>query len=70
MGEPRKSDVQDVEHSTGDSEVLFEFSETLSQQIKAAGRTVEFYSYPGDDHNIANSFRIPCNAQSSSLTSM
>ncbi len=28
------------------------------QQIKAASKTAELYSYPGDDHNIANSFRI------------
>jgi dipeptidyl aminopeptidase/acylaminoacyl peptidase len=47
-----------LHHSTGDSEVPFEFSQTLSQQIKAAGKTVELYSYPGDDHNIANSFGI------------
>ena len=47
-----------LHHSTGDSEVPFEFSQTLSQQIKATGKTVEFYSYPGDDHNIANSFGI------------
>ncbi len=47
-----------LHHSIGDSEVPFEFSETLSKQIAAAGRTVELYSYPGDDHNIANSFGI------------
>jgi dipeptidyl aminopeptidase/acylaminoacyl peptidase len=47
-----------LHHSTGDSEVPFEFSETLSKQITAAGKSVELYSYPGDDHNIANSFGI------------
>jgi dipeptidyl aminopeptidase/acylaminoacyl peptidase len=47
-----------LHHSTGDSEVPFEFSETLNKQIQNAGKTVEFYSYPGDDHNIANSFGI------------
>jgi dipeptidyl aminopeptidase/acylaminoacyl peptidase len=47
-----------LDHSTGDSEVPFEFSETLSKQITAAGKTVELYSYPGDDHNITNSFGI------------
>jgi uncharacterized protein len=47
-----------LHHSTGDSEVPFEFSQTLSQQIKAAGMAVELYSYPGNDHNIANSFGI------------
>jgi len=47
-----------LHHSTGDSEVPFEFSETLNKQIAAAGKTVELYSYPGNDHNIANSFGI------------
>ena len=47
-----------LHHDTADHEVPFEFSETLSQRIKAAGRTVELYSYPGDDHNLANSFGI------------
>jgi len=47
-----------LHHSKNDHSVPFEFSETLSKQIQAAGKTVEFYSYPGDDHNIANSFGI------------
>jgi dipeptidyl aminopeptidase/acylaminoacyl peptidase len=47
-----------LHHSTGDHSVPFEFSQTLNQQIQAASKTVEFYSYPGDDHNIANSFGI------------
>jgi len=47
-----------LHHDVGDSEVPFEFSKTLDQQIKDAGKTVEFYSYPGDDHNIANNFGI------------
>jgi len=45
-----------LHHSKNDHSVPFEFSETLSKQITAAGKTVEFYSYPGDDHNLANSF--------------
>jgi dienelactone hydrolase len=47
-----------LHHDIGDHEVPFEFSETLSKQIQAVGKTVELYSYPGDDHNIANSFGI------------
>jgi dienelactone hydrolase len=47
-----------LHHTINDSEVPFEFSKTLDQQIKDVGKTVEFYSYPGDDHNIANSFGI------------
>jgi dipeptidyl aminopeptidase/acylaminoacyl peptidase len=47
-----------LHHDTEDHEVPFEFSETLNKQIKDAGGTSELYSYPGDDHNIANSFGI------------
>ena len=47
-----------LHHSQADHSVPYEFSTTLSQQITQAGKTVEFYGYPGDDHNIANSFGI------------
>jgi len=47
-----------LHHDLAGHEVPYEFSETLSKQIKAAGKTVELYSYPGDDHNLANSFGI------------
>jgi dipeptidyl aminopeptidase/acylaminoacyl peptidase len=47
-----------LHHSTADHSVPFEFSQTLSQQVKAAGKTAELFSYSGDDHNIANSFGI------------
>ncbi|MBI4789839.1 MAG: S9 family peptidase [Chloroflexi bacterium] len=42
-----------LHHGTSDSSVPFAFSETLNQQVIAAGRTVEFYSYRGDDHNLS-----------------
>jgi len=47
-----------LHHGTADHSVPIEFSETLSKQIKAAGNTVEFYSYKGDDHNISTSFGL------------
>ena len=47
-----------LHHGTADTEVPIEFSETLNKQIKDAGKMVEFYSYPGDNHSIANSFGI------------
>jgi len=28
------------------------------QQVKDAGGTVEFYTYPGDEHNITASFNV------------
>jgi dipeptidyl aminopeptidase/acylaminoacyl peptidase len=42
-----------LHHSTTDPEVPYEFSQTLRDQVQAAGKTVEFYSYPGDDHNLS-----------------
>ncbi|MGD0002963.1 MAG: alpha/beta fold hydrolase [Anaerolineaceae bacterium] len=47
-----------LHHDTGDSEVPYVFSESLAKGIHAVGGTVEFYSYPGDDHNLANSFGL------------
>jgi fermentation-respiration switch protein FrsA (DUF1100 family) len=47
-----------LHHDTGDSEVPFAFSATLAQEIQAVGKFVELYSYPGDDHNLANPFSV------------
>ena len=35
-----------------------EFSAGLYQQALAAGKTVELYTYEGDDHNISASFGL------------
>lgn len=43
-------------HGTADADVPLEFSETLNQQIQAAGGVVELHVYPGNDHNLAQSF--------------
>ncbi|MCA9905707.1 MAG: peptidase, partial [Anaerolineae bacterium] len=40
-------------HGTGDTTVPYAYSVMLDEQIRVAGRTVELYLYPGDDHNIA-----------------
>jgi uncharacterized protein len=48
-----------------DEEVPVAFSETLYNNLKAQGKTVEFYSYPGDNHNISNHFN---EAMQNSLT--
>src|SRR3989344_6107573 len=45
-----------LHHGTADTSVPVVFSETLEKQMKAAGKTVELFSYPGDDHNISNNF--------------
>jgi dipeptidyl aminopeptidase/acylaminoacyl peptidase len=47
-----------LHHGTGDATVPLVNSEILSQQIRAAGKTVEFYVYEGDDHNLANFFSL------------
>jgi dipeptidyl aminopeptidase/acylaminoacyl peptidase len=39
-----------------DEEVPYEFSQTLDQEVQAAGKTVEFYTYPDDNHNLSRSF--------------
>jgi len=45
-----------LHHGTADEDVPVEFSETLYQQAQAAGAPVELHLYPGDNHNISNSF--------------
>ncbi len=42
-----------LHHSTTDAEVPFAFSQTLYDEARGAGKTVELFSYPGDDHNIS-----------------
>ena len=45
-----------LHHGTADETVPLEFSEILHQEIQEAGGSVELYTYPGDNHNISNSF--------------
>ncbi len=47
-----------LHHGTQDSTVPLAFSEILYEQIKAAGGIVEFYTYPGDNHNISENFSL------------
>ncbi len=41
-----------------DQEVPPFFSQNLYTRLKSLGKTVEFYSYPGDNHNISNNFNL------------
>jgi uncharacterized protein len=50
-----------LHHGTADYSVPVEFSETLSEQLKAAGKEVELYTYPGDDHDITANFGTAIN---------
>jgi dipeptidyl aminopeptidase/acylaminoacyl peptidase len=45
-----------LHHGTADTEVPLEFSESLYQAMQNAGKEVELFTYPGDDHNISQSF--------------
>lgn len=39
-----------------DEEVPFKFSQTLYDELVQSGKEVEFYAYPGDNHNLSNQF--------------
>ncbi|MRR52773.1 MAG: alpha/beta fold hydrolase, partial [Rhodocyclaceae bacterium] len=47
-----------LHHGTADSEVPLAFSQTLYRQLLDAGKTVEYYEYEGDDHNLAGHFSL------------
>ena len=45
-----------LHHGTADEDVPLVFSELLYQELQAAGKTAEFYSYEEDNHNLSNFF--------------
>jgi dipeptidyl aminopeptidase/acylaminoacyl peptidase len=47
-----------LQASITDEEVPVKFSATLFGELKAAGKTTEFYQYPDDNHNISGNFAI------------
>ena len=47
-----------LHHGENDETVPIRFSEQLAEQITLAGGLVEYYAYPGDNHNISNSFEL------------
>lgn len=47
-----------LHHSTTDPEVPYHFSEILSQELKSANKSVEFFSYLKDDHNLSKSLTL------------
>ncbi|MFC4425143.1 alpha/beta hydrolase family protein [Deinococcus navajonensis] len=46
---------------TADAEVPPSFHEALSKQLRAAGKPVQHYVYPGDDHNLSRNLRVALN---------
>lgn len=47
-----------LHHATGDESVPVVNSEILYGQILKTGRSVELFIYPGDNHNLTNSFSL------------
>jgi dipeptidyl aminopeptidase/acylaminoacyl peptidase len=47
-----------LHHGTADTTVPYEFSELLRDQMILANRPAEYYSYPGDDHNLSGYFSL------------
>lgn len=41
-----------------DEEVPVDFSKSLRDRLQAAGKVVEYYEYPGSDHNISQGFAL------------
>ena len=47
-----------LHHDTADAEVPLAFSQTLDSELVTAGKNVELYTYPGNDHNLSLSFAL------------
>jgi len=47
-----------LHQGTADTEVPVTFAETLAQGIQAAGKSVELYTYQGDNHDLSKSFDL------------
>ncbi|MBI2597065.1 prolyl oligopeptidase family serine peptidase [Candidatus Daviesbacteria bacterium] len=47
-----------LHHGTADESVPLQFSEKLSSDLKGLSKTVELFTYEGDNHNISNNFNI------------
>jgi dipeptidyl aminopeptidase/acylaminoacyl peptidase len=45
-----------LHHGTADSDVPVEYSQMLNAQIASVGGVVEYYEYPGDNHNLSVNF--------------
>ena len=47
-----------LHHGTLDESVPVSFSQKLEKQLKDAGKTVEYFEYSGDDHDITSNFSV------------
>jgi dienelactone hydrolase len=48
----------ELHHGTADASVPLAASEYLVQALQNAGKPVDLYTYPGDDHNLAQNFGL------------
>jgi dipeptidyl aminopeptidase/acylaminoacyl peptidase len=47
-----------IHHGTADEEVPLEFSQMLYDELLAANKVTEFYTYDSDNHNLSNHFSL------------
>ena len=47
-----------LQHGTADGEVPLLFSQKLNEALKDANKSVEFYSYEGDNHNLSTNLSV------------
>lgn len=47
-----------IHHGDEDQEVPILFSQRLDEALKKNGKISEYYSYPGDDHNLSNNLSL------------
>ena len=47
-----------LHHGTADSSVPLVFSQSLESQMAEAGKTVELFTYEGDDHNLSKNLSV------------
>lgn len=45
-----------LHHGTADTDVPVSYSQMLNTQMQAVNQTVEYYEYPGDNHNLSVNF--------------
>jgi len=47
-----------LQHGTSDSSVPIELSLSLKKSLEEAGKDVQYFEYPGDNHNISNNVNL------------
>jgi len=47
-----------LQHGTEDEEVPVFFSQKLDEALKSAGKSVDFFTYKGDNHNLSNNLNL------------